>query len=39
MAKKSVKGKAGSPLPAAKRGESFDRQQPPDGVHGVTRPT
>jgi len=32
-------GRAGRPLPAAERGESFVCQQPPDGAHGVTRPT
>jgi hypothetical protein len=38
MAKKTS-GRAGSPLPAAKRGESSAHQQSPDGAHGVTRPT
>ncbi len=32
-------GRAGSPLPAAERGESSAREQSPDGAHGVTRPT
>jgi hypothetical protein len=36
---RAPEGRAGSPLPAAERGESSARQQPFDGAHGVTRPT
>jgi hypothetical protein len=35
----TAQGRAGSPLPAAERGEPSARQQSPDGAHGVTRPT
>ncbi len=35
----AAQGRAGSPLPAAERGESSARQQPSDGAHGVPRPT